>query len=259
MSPRVSMATLALLGLAAAHAEGQDTPRIIHACYVSAIGIVYRTREPGLPEQCLSPAHVAFDWTQSSQGAPGPAGPPGSPGPEGPPGPPGTNGAPGAMGLPGPPGSPGADGLQGPTGPQGQAGPAGPPGADGAQGPAGPVGLQGPLGPPGLQGPQGLSGMNGAQGAAGPPGPPGQPASGWQLVEVIGSRVNQNVTQTVIAPCPAGKLALGGGWVTTAIVRIWIIDSSPAPDGSSWQVTWRQNDVNGRTITARAVCATIAP
>jgi hypothetical protein len=41
--------------------------------------------------------------------------------------------------------------------------------------------------------------------------------------------------------------------------RTAIIESSPTPDGSTWTVTWRQNDVNGRTLTARAVCATIAP
>jgi hypothetical protein len=63
------------------------------------------------------------------------------------------------------------------------------------------------------------------------------------------------VTQTVTASCPVGKKALGGGWETTAVDNIWIQKTAPLADGSGWEVRWRQNDVNGRTITVHAVCA----
>jgi hypothetical protein len=49
---------------------------------------------------------------------------------------------------------------------------------------------------------------------------------------------------------------LGGGWETTAVDNIWIQKSAVLSDGSGWEVRWRQNDVNGRTITVYATCAT---
>jgi hypothetical protein len=75
-------------------------------------------------------------------------------------------------------------------------------------------------------------------------------------VQTTGAAVNRNVTQTVTASCAGGKKALGGGWETTAVDNIWIQKSAVLSDGSGWEVRWRQNDVNGRTITVYATCAT---
>jgi hypothetical protein len=69
------------------------------------------------------------------------------------------------------------------------------------------------------------------------------------------SRFNQNVNQTVSVACPAGKKVLGGGWETTATKQVFLLDSSPASDGSGWTIRWRQSDTNGRTLTVQAVCA----
>jgi hypothetical protein len=76
------------------------------------------------------------------------------------------------------------------------------------------------------------------------------------LAQSTGPAVNKNVTQTVTVSCPAGKTAFSGSWETTAVDNIHIQKTAALSDGSGWEVRWRQNDVNGRTITVHAVCAT---
>jgi hypothetical protein len=74
--------------------------------------------------------------------------------------------------------------------------------------------------------------------------------------QTTGAAVNRNVTQTVTVSCPAGKTAFSGGWETTAIDNIYIQKTAALAGGTGWEVRWRQNDVNGRTITVNVVCAT---
>jgi hypothetical protein len=131
----------AVLTLDAGTAAAQSTPpELLYACYVPAMGTVYRIKAPGLPQECQGPRsgpnmHVEFSWNQ--QGIQGPAGPQG------------PQGVPGPLGLPGPQGLRGAEGL---PGPQGLPGPEGLPGPQGLRGPEGPAGPQGPEGPAGLSG-----------------------------------------------------------------------------------------------------------
>jgi hypothetical protein len=80
---------------------------------------------------------------------------------------------------------------------KGNSGPTGPQGAQGAQGP------QGPLGP---QGPQGAAGGTGARGPAGP--------QSLSLTESDGSLTDlpPNTLTSIGVACPAGDVAIAGGW-----------------------------------------------
>src|SRR5262245_24885499 len=69
------VAALCLTGVARSPIAAQGT--IIHACYVPLVGVVYRIKEPNLPQACLAPFHVEFQW--NSQGLKGDKGDPGSP------------------------------------------------------------------------------------------------------------------------------------------------------------------------------------
>lgn len=53
--------------LAAQTAPASAVPRVFFACYVPA-GVVYRIREPGLPQQCFSARHIEFSWTDGLPG-----------------------------------------------------------------------------------------------------------------------------------------------------------------------------------------------
>lgn len=68
MKTTVSISLLTLivfLGLSPDIARAQDSssPTVLHACYVPAAGIVYRIKGPGLADECRSPRHVEFSWT----------------------------------------------------------------------------------------------------------------------------------------------------------------------------------------------------
>lgn len=68
MKTTVSMSLLTLivfLGLPPDDAGAQESssPTILHACYVPATGIVYRIKGPDLADECRSPRHVEFSWT----------------------------------------------------------------------------------------------------------------------------------------------------------------------------------------------------
>lgn len=86
-----SALSLAFAGILASSgaAEAQTAePQTFQACRVPDVGAIYMVGEPGTPEQCLSPDHVAFSWTEQGETGPeGPAGPEGPPGPQGPEGP----------------------------------------------------------------------------------------------------------------------------------------------------------------------------
>src|SRR6266508_192329 len=104
----------------------------------------------------------------------------------------------------GPAGETGPQGPAGPRGPVGPEGPAGPAGLAGAEGPAGPAGAEGPAGPVGPAGPAGPAGLEGPRGPAGPG------LASLQVVEVISDADSQS-PKLLMADCPSGKQAIGGG------------------------------------------------
>jgi hypothetical protein len=129
--------------------------------------------------------------------------------------------------------------IQGPAGQQGPIGPAGP---------VGPVGPVGPMGPQGDQGPQGLTGSQGPAGI-----------SGLEVV-IVNSGTQETFRIDVVAPCPAGKQVLGGGFASFGNnADISVVAN--APDGSRWLVTLVQNDLADRawSVQAYAICASVAP
>jgi hypothetical protein len=158
-----------------------------------------------------------------------------------------------------------AGGPAGTAGPQGPAGPAGAAGAPGAQGPEGPQGPQGPDGPQGPQGPQGQQGPQGPQGWQGPEGPAGADGvSGY--VKVLGDTgefpFDRGESDSVYAPCPAGKIAVGGGYeLLLDGERLTVVSSVPY-DGArfGWRVDFRNSTTStlARTrVKAYAICVDV--
>ena len=193
---------------------------------------------------------------RGAEGPPGPAGPIGPAGPEGPVGPQGPAGAAGATGPAGPAG---ADGPAGPTGPAGPAG---------ATGPQGPAGAQGPAGPQGEAGATGAPGLPGAQGPAGPAGPAGG-LLGYEQVQVVNEPVFSVILNTtapsVIAWCPDGKVAVGGGFEPASPTNnaMWLTPIASGPVASTqghsgWSVTLRNLTTQTRSgvqVRVTAICA----
>jgi len=238
-----------------------ESTTVYYGCVTKTTGVL---RIVGASNTCKSNEYV-ISWNQM-----GPAGPQGLAGPQGPAGPEGPAGADGAVGPAG------ADGAQGPAGPEGPAGPAGPEGPAGASivgpegpaGPAGPTGADGAVGPAGSAGPAGPAGADGAQGPAGPQGPAGaNSVSGAEIVTV--SRVQSifNDNFDVTATCPAGKIALSGGF-SGGVVGVggivewfvgsdgpWIKVSRPTDDLSGWQIlALRGSSLADQVVRAHAVC-----
>jgi hypothetical protein len=156
-----------------------------------------------------------------------------------------------------------ASAVTGPAGPAGPEGPEGPAGGPvGPQGPAGPAGAVGPQGPAGPVGPAGADGADGEDGARGPAGPTGTagpvgPAgvSGYELVtNQVG--FSGNGAKTVGVTCPAGTVALGGGYQSSAPVNVSA--SSPTSGGAGWTVTVNRSSGKGAyTVTVTATCAQV--
>jgi Collagen triple helix repeat (20 copies) len=179
----------------------------------------------------------------------------------------GKEGPMGPQGLPGPQGDPGPKGDTGAQGPKGDTGAQGPKGDTGAQGPKGDTGAQGPKGDTGAtgqQGPQGIQGVQGVQGFTGPQGPSG--VSGYERVTVDTGAFNLafQVQSFVLAPCPAGKRPLGGGYElvgTAAQTGLAVLMSGPYDNGTSgWRVSFRNASSNGLSnvqVRAYVVCATM--
>ena len=65
----------------------QAQATILTACYVPDVGLVYRIKAAGLPDECTETTHVEFSWNME-----GPAGPQGDTGDTGPQGPSGFTG-----------------------------------------------------------------------------------------------------------------------------------------------------------------------
>ena len=177
-------------------------------------------------------------------GAPGPRGNDGPAGPAGPPGPAGPQGRDGAIGPMGPAGAAGAMGPAGPVGPAGAVGPqgpAGPQGRDGAAGPAGPAGAPGAMGPAGPAGPAGAMGPMGPMGPRGPAG-----VSGYEVVSTLWPATPQNVgsfaTLTGSASCPAGKIAISGGYEGMGDAWFMYHYASYPSAPNTWTVSLKNRD-----------------
>ena len=131
------------------------------------------------------------------------------------------------------------------------AGPQGPKGDPGAQGP------KGDKGDPGAQGAKGDQGIQGTQGIQGQKGDKGDPGlSGYQRVYTGWATSNPTSYAVVIAKCPAGKKALGGGLDTTGLVSLTVEASYPDAD-DEWKV-YAFNIGGLGYVRGFAVCATVA-
>ena len=151
-------------------------------------------------------------------------------------------------------GSPGSAGSQGPQGPQG---PKGDTGAQGPEGDTGDPGLQGPKGDTGATGAAGPQGASGATGATGTfsaaditvvytPPPVKVPAAG-------------EGPATEEAVCPAGDVAISGGYAAGQFVQVW--SSEADPSGNGWDVTFYNEGENpdgtgpALPVQVQAICA----
>ncbi len=125
-------------------------------------------------------------------------------------------------------------------------------GDDGAQG------IQGTQGAPGSTGPQGPVGIQGVPGVTGPAG-----VSELQIVPGIAS-ADTSALRTVVATCPSGKVAVGGGYETSNVSsasNIAIFNSYPSSP-TEWTASGTTIVVGGDTsysLTAYVICATSTP
>jgi len=156
--------------------------------------------------------------------------------------------------------------VAGPAGPAGPPGPSGPAGPKGDTGPAGPAGARGPIGEqgepgaPGSQGPAGAQGPAGPQGPEGPQGPAGPGLKDLQVVEEL-SVMNSDDAKVVLALCPAGTQALGGGASIGGPDQVALADSDFYLDASGNRIGWlaRANEVQQVNVAwilvGHALCA----
>jgi hypothetical protein len=139
-------------------------------------------------------------------------------------------------------------------GPKGDIGPAGLPGAKGDKGDSGARGADGPPGP------KGDMGEKGDTGAPGPSGPPGPSSGRLQGIHAVGGPVVNvpafHQTWSEVR-CPAGEIALNGGFAVgrPLTTHVWanhaIGDSSGRPVGWYTQVLSSEPDV----LQALVFCA----
>jgi hypothetical protein len=138
-------------------------------------------------------------------------------------------------------------------------GPRGPMGLRGPIGPRGPKGATGATGPKGATGATGPNGATGATGATGAPGATGPSAASSSTTVVTAGAAGIG---TVTAPCPAGKVAIGGGG-SDSTAGGYVNGSFPSVGGTAvtsgqqangWTVKF-QNIVVTDVVTAYAVCS----
>jgi hypothetical protein len=110
-----------------------------------------------------------------------------------------------------------------------------------------PKGAQGPAGPQGPQGPQGQQGQQGVPGM-----------SGYQIVNGPNLSLDPGDTRIVSIACPAGKLAVGGGYESGNSIDITLNRTGPTDGGSSWAVRVTNESAGRKTVNAQAVCVNVA-
>ena len=131
-------------------------------------------------------------------------------------------------------------------------------GRDGAAGLVGADGLDGTNGAAGIPGPAGVNGLDGTQGVPGPTGPAG--VSGLQIVAGEAS-ADVSSFRSVVATCPSGKVAVGGGFETSNVssaLNIAITDSYPSSP-TEWTASGTTVFTGGDTsysLRAYVICAT---
>ncbi len=108
-----------------------------------------------------------------------------------------------------------------------------------------PQGEQGPVGPQGPQGPQGQQG--------------GPGMSGYQILEGPNLSLDPGETRIVSVTCPAGKLAVGGGYESGNSIDVTLNRTGPTDGGTSWAVRVTNEAAGRKTVNAQAVCVTVAP
>ncbi len=117
--------------------------------------------------------------------------------------------------------------------------------------------LRGNVGPQGPAGPTGPTGARGAAGATGPAGIPGVVEVESAFVSLPAGGVNGT-----FAACPAGYVALGGGWDggSTPDPSATIGYDDPIGNDTAWEVVAADNSGTGGPYTLAAVleCAPAA-
>jgi len=83
--------------------------------------------------------------------------------------------------------------------------------------------------------------------------------SGYEQV-VASSSANTTTPKTITASCPAGKVVLGGGFVTSGVTTTIVLGNGPGST-SDWTVTVRENQAGTPTwtLTVTAACVTALP
>ena len=115
----------------------------------------------------------------------------------------------------------------------------------------------------GAEGPSGPSGPQGTTGASGPTGPSGPTGAGLTAVEQVTAAAAADVEgpRTSTVDCPAGKIVIGGGFVTTLVSDSTdiAITFSAATDSNTWSVSGDNSDAGGGdqsyALFAFAICA----
>ena len=128
-------------------------------------------------------------------------------------------------------------------------------------GATGPKGESGPQGSKGVTGPQGIKGETGQAGSAGSTGATGSTGtSGVASLVVVETplEVTAEVTpQKETAPCPAGDLATGGGYLPLES-GLEVVASEAGTD-KGWSVVVTNKSALKKSVTVEAVCAHIEP
>jgi hypothetical protein len=112
----------------------------------------------------------------------------------------------------------------------------------------------GPQGPKGDSGPAGPQGPQGPQGGSGPTGPQGPPGPSTSFVHVIGDQISvpQYETISVRVDCPAGMVAVGGGFDGSA--GIHVLHSLAVDYPAGWNIKATTSDTEN-WVRGYAVCA----
>jgi hypothetical protein len=103
-----------------------------------------------------------------------------------------------------------------------------------------PAGPQGPKGDPGAQGPKGDTGTAGV--------------SGYQIVQDSGPLAAGGQLH-LVASCPAGKRAVGGGYSSGAVLATE--RSYPINNGTAWDIFVHDTDNVSQGVSIWAICANV--
>jgi hypothetical protein len=125
-------------------------------------------------------------------------------------------------------------------------------------------GIQGPVGESGATGPQGEAGPQGTAGPQGEPGPAGPPGlSGLERVE-IELQINPGQSGQFVARCPAGKIAISGGYRTLAQAAndgtgLWVSRNGFTPGLQEWFVALANRTTVAFYVWPQVLCAFPTP